>query len=239
MKNHCNGLKFVCNGPNFYRNGLKIHIDELKIHIDGLLIWGNIRSLGSPTPTTVTPTPPQHSSHSRSSLLFTFVITLSSSFVIASRVYLPHPLASPTLLTLFIHISSPLFISFITLSSSQTLSLLCTLLFTPQCTLLPSQVVSDSTIIPSIKSKPLVHRSKHPIYHIPYTLYTTLYTLYLALYRVQVFLLVPYIGYTSTYVIPYIGCTYTAHIHFGSLYRVYALMYGPIYASIYALLTII
>ena len=161
------GKKFACNGPKF--------------HIDGLLIWGNIRSLGSPTPTAVTPTPPQHSSHSRSSLLFTLVITLSSSFVITSHISLSHPLVSPTLLTIFIHISSPLFISFITLSSSQRLSLLCTLLVTPQCTLLITLFVSDSTIIPSIKSKPLVHRSNHPIYHIPYTLYTTLYTPYLAL----------------------------------------------------------
>ena len=158
-----------------------IHIDGLNFYRNGLLIWGNIRSLGSPTPTTVTPTPPQHSSHSRSSLLFTLVITLSSSTVITSRISLSHPLVSPILLTLFIHISSPLFISFITLSSSQTLSLLCTLLFTPQCTLLVTLFVSDSTIIPSIKSKPLVHRSNHPIYHIPYTLYTTLYTPYLAL----------------------------------------------------------
>ena len=140
---------------NFHCNGLIFHIDGLNFYCNGLLIWGNIRSLGSPTPTGTSPTPPQHKFHSRSSLLFTLVITLSSSFVIVSRVRFPHPLASLHHITLFIHISSPAFIPYITLSSSQTLSLLCTF----PCTLLSSHIVSEFSIIPSIEYRALVHHS--------------------------------------------------------------------------------
>lgn len=141
-------LKIIFNGLKFHIDELKFHCNGLNFHIDGLLIWGNIRSLGSLTPTGTSPTPPQHKFHSHSSLLFTLVITLSSSFVIASRVHLPHPLVSLHHITLFIHISSPTFTPYITLSSSQTLSLLITLPCTFPCTLLSSHSVSEFSIIP-------------------------------------------------------------------------------------------
>ena len=88
----------------------KFHIDGLKIHIDGLLIWGNIRSLCSVTPTSL----PHHLlttlSHLHSSLHFVLFITLSSSIIIVSRERPHHPPVSLHHITLFIHIFTPLFI---------------------------------------------------------------------------------------------------------------------------------
>lgn len=126
-------------GQNFISKGLNFHCN-------GPLIWGNIRYLGSLTPTTSLPHP----------LITAFPLSLLSSLhtyhhtLFTTRHRISHTtLASPSIphrTALFIHISSSHPSSFIIHSfirtSSQSLSLPCTLIITllasHPCTLLSS-----------------------------------------------------------------------------------------------------
>ena len=92
-------------GQNFILNGLKIQSN-------GPLIWGNIRPLGSPTPTSISPTPP-HFLHTLS-LLISFTSLHRTLFT--SRHHISQSslasLASLQIITLFTLRFTPYFIHF-------------------------------------------------------------------------------------------------------------------------------